>query len=192
MTWGATVDTVWDELPRAPLKRVYDGVAEGDLPAGRADLLLDPQDAADLLALNALLEEDVEAHRLADGSVVLPYSLRTRQLAAALVREHGVTFRAAPQQWGGEELDEVDVAYTGGSEPRDALRALGFDERAVNAQTLATTLTADVDVLLVGGTLNVASLTAENRAALDAFLGRGGGVVGLGAAARASATRRRC
>ena len=182
LTWGATVDTLWDELPRTPLKRVYDGVAEGDLPGGRADLLLDPQDAADLLALNALLEDDVEAHRLADGSVVLPFSQRTRKLATDEVREHGVTFTAAPQRWSGEELDEVDVAYTGGSEPRDTLRALGFDERAVSAQTLSTTLTADVDVLLVGGTLNVASLTPENRAALDAFLARGGGVVGLGTA----------
>jgi zinc carboxypeptidase len=182
LTWGATVDTLWNELPRVPLKRVYDGVAEGDLPGGRADLLLNPQDAADLLALNALLEEDVEAYRLADGSVVLPYSRRTVKLAAAEVREHGVTFRAAPRGWHGEELDEVDVGYLGGSEPRDTLRTLGFDARAVSAQTLATTLTADVDVLLVGGNLNVANLTPENRAALDAFLARGGGVVGLGAA----------
>jgi hypothetical protein len=37
-------------------------------------------------------------------------------------------------------------------------------------------------VLLVGGNLNVGSLTPEHRAALDAFLDRGGGVVGLGTA----------
>jgi zinc carboxypeptidase len=182
LTWGATVDTLWAELPGVSLRRVYDGVAEGDLPEGRADLLLDPQDASDLLALNALLERDVEAYRLADGSVVLPYSRDAWKLAKAEVREHGVTFRVAPQRWRGTALDEVDVGYVGGPEPRDTLQALGFEGRAVTGTTLATTLTSDVDVLLVGGSLNVASLTPEHRAALDAFLARGGGVVGLGTA----------
>ena len=37
-------------------------------------------------------------------------------------------------------------------------------------------------MLVVAGNLNLASLTPENRAALDAFLARGGGVVGLGPA----------
>jgi Zinc carboxypeptidase len=181
LTWGATVDTLWDDLPRVPLKRVDDGVAVGDLPRGRADLLLDPQDAADVLAVNALLERDVDAFRLADGSVVFPYSLRARYLAWAQVREHGVTFRAAPRRWRGTELDEVDVAYVGGSEARDTLGALGFEARAVTEATLATTLTADVEVLLVADDLDLDELTPENRAALDAFLARGGGVVGLGA-----------
>ncbi len=65
---------------------------------------------------------------------------------------------------------------------RDTLLALGFEGRAVTATTLTTTLTADVDVLLVGGTLNPSTLNAANKAALDAFLARGGGVVGLGTA----------
>jgi hypothetical protein len=182
LTWGATVDTLWEALPGVPLKRVYDGVAEGDLPAGPVDLLLNPQDAADLLALNALLEQDVEASRLADGSVVVPHSRRAWTLAKAEVREHGVTFRAAPSGWRGTPLDEVDVGYVGGSEARDTLDALGFEADAVTGTTLATDLTADVDVLLVAGNLNLATLTPENRAALDAFLARGGGVVGLGTA----------
>ena len=55
LTWGATVDTLWSELPTVARERVYAGVAAGQLPAGNPDLLLDPQDAADLLALNALL-----------------------------------------------------------------------------------------------------------------------------------------
>ena len=46
------------------------------LPAGDTDLLLDPQDAEDLLALNALLEQGVKAQRLADGSVLIPRSAR--------------------------------------------------------------------------------------------------------------------
>ncbi len=182
LTWGATVDTLWDELPRVPRKRVYDAEAEGDLPRGRSDLRLDLQDAADLLAVNALLDADVEAYRLADGSVVVPYERRARKLAEAQVRRHGVTFEPAPRRWRGTELDEVDVGYVGGSEARDTLAALGFDARAVTATTLAATLTAEVDVLLVAGNLNLAALTPENRAALDAFLARGGGVVGLGTA----------
>jgi hypothetical protein len=52
----------------------------------------------------------------------------------------------------------------------------------VTGATLAASLTAEVDVLLVAGNLDLAALTAENRAALDAFLARGGGVVGLGTA----------
>ena len=62
------------------------------------------------------------------------------------------------------------------------IAALGFEGRAATATTLTTTLTADVDVLVVGGTLNPTTLNAANRAALDAFLARGGGVVGLGTA----------
>ena len=182
LTWGATVDTLWDELPRVPRKRVYDAEAEGDLPRGRSDLRLDLQDAADLLAVNALLDADVEAYRLADGSVVVPYERRARKLAEAQVRRHGVTFEPAPRRWRGTELDEVDVGYVGGSEARDTLAALGFDARAVTATTLAATLTAEVDVLLVAGNLDPATLTPENRAALDAFLARDGGVVGLGTA----------
>ena len=65
---------------------------------------------------------------------------------------------------------------------RDTLLALGFEGRAVTATTLTTTLTPDVDVLLVGATLNPTTLNAANRAALDAFLARRGGVVGLGTA----------
>jgi hypothetical protein len=180
LTWGATVDTLWDALPGVETERVYTGVSEGQLPSGNSDLLLDPQDAADLLALNALLERGVKTHRLADGSVLVPSS--ARPLAQAEASEHGVTFKAAPSYWSGASLDKVVVAYNGGVEVRDTLAALGFEGRAVTATTLATTLTADVDVLLVGGTLNVATLTAPNRAGLDAFLARGGGVVGLGTA----------
>ena len=49
-----------------------------------------------------------------------------------------------------------------------------------HATTLTTVLTNEVDVLLVGANLNPNNLNAANRAALNAFLARGGGVVGLG------------
>ena len=100
----------------------------------------------------------------------------------------GVTFKAPPASWSGATLDKVVVAYVGGSELRDTLDALGFEKKVASATTLATTLTSDVDVLAVGGTLNYANLNAANRAALDAFLARGGGVVGLGTAGSAFST----
>ena len=55
LTWGATVDTLWDVLPTVATERISAGAAVGSVPAGNSDLLLDPQDAEDLLALNALL-----------------------------------------------------------------------------------------------------------------------------------------
>ena len=180
LTWGATVDTLWDELPDVPRVRVYEGVAEGEVPPGDTDLLLDPQDAADLLALNALLEQGVKVQRLTDGSIRIPRSARA--LAAEQAEEHGVTFRAAPNSWTGATLDKVVVAYVGGSEVPDTLAALGFERRQATATTLTSVLTDDVDVLVVGGNLNPNSLNEANRAALNAFLARGGGVVGLGTA----------
>ena len=180
LTWGATVDTLWDELPDVPVERVDGGTLAGALPDGDTDLRLDPQDAADLLTANALLAGGVEVTRLADGSLVVPAAARPR--AAELAAEHGSTFTAAPDGWSGAPLDELVVGYVGGAEPRDTLLALGFEARAVTAATLAQTLTGDIDVLLVGAALNVGALAPEHRAALDAFLARGGGVVGLGTA----------
>ncbi|GIF78222.1 M14 family zinc carboxypeptidase [Asanoa siamensis] len=185
LTWGATVDTLWDRVPDVRLERAWDGEADGGLPRGDEDLRVDIQDAADLLAVNSLLAAGVKVYRLADGSVVIPSSRTNRRLAAEQVRLHDVTFGTAPRHWRGTLLDEVVVGYIGAAEERDTLLDLGFEARAVTAATLATTLTADVDVLLVGGNLDLAGLTPENRAALDAFLARDGGVVGLGTAGAA-------
>ncbi|HWK29053.1 MAG TPA: M14 family zinc carboxypeptidase [Solirubrobacter sp.] len=180
LIWGATTDTLWDELPAVAVERVSAGESVGALPAGDVDLRIDPQDAADLLALNALLADGVTAYRLGDGTIVIP--ARFRSAVAAQVAAHGITVTAAPGSWSGARLGKVDVAYVGGSEARDTLAALGFPARAVTASTLASGLTDEVDVLLVASTLNVGGLNAANRAALDAFLARGGGVVGLGGA----------
>ena len=187
LTWGATVDTLWDELPAVETERVYEGVSVGQLPAGDTDLLLDPQDAEDLLALNALLDQGVKV--AAPGRRLGPHPAQRRARSPqAQADQHGVTFKAAPSSWSGATLDKVVVAYNGGGEVRDTLLALGFEGRAVTATTLTTTLTPDVDVLLVGATLNPTTLNAANRAALDAFLARGGGVVGLGTAGSAFST----
>jgi hypothetical protein len=184
LTWGATVDTLWEELPAVQTERVFAGEAVPVVPAGSGPVVLDPQDAEDLLAVNALLGQGVKVTRLADGSVLLP-----RDAASAQATARGLTLKSAPATYSGATLaDKVLVAYTGGSEVRDTLAALGFEGRAVTATTLTTTLTADVDVLLVGATLNPSTLNAANKAALDAFLARGGGVVGLGTAGSAFTT----
>ncbi|MEE6263595.1 M14 family zinc carboxypeptidase [Plantactinospora sonchi] len=182
LTWGATVDTLWDRLPDTPVTRIYDGEAEGELPGGNSDLRLDLQDAADLLAVNTLLDRGVRVYRLADGSVAVRSTPGTRRLVRDVVEEYDVSFGRAPARWHGTPLDEVVVGYLGTVEERDTLRDTGFEARTLTAATLAGTLTDDVDVVLVASSVNLASLTPENRAALDAFLARGGGVVGLGTA----------
>ncbi|MEU8265108.1 M14 family zinc carboxypeptidase [Micromonospora sp. NPDC048999] len=182
LTWGATVDTLWDQLPNVQLTRIYDGIAQGELPSANTDLRLDLQDTADLLAVNSLIRKGVRVYRLADGSVAIPATPGSRQLLKDEVRAHGVTFQRAPAGWHGTPLNEIVVGYLGSVEERDTLTDLGFTARAVTAATLAGTLTDEVDVLLVASNVNVANLTAPNRNALQAFLARGGGVVGLGTA----------
>jgi zinc carboxypeptidase len=178
LTWGATVDTLVNELPAVQADRVTAGASVPVIPAGDGPVVLDPRDAEDVLAINALLGQGVKVTRLTDGSVLAP-----RAAAVAQANERGLTLKPVPAAYSGATIaDKVVVAYNGGSEVRDTLLALGFEGRAVTATTLATTLTPDVDVLLVGGTLNPSTLNASNKAALDAFLARGGGVVGLGTA----------
>jgi hypothetical protein len=185
LTWGATVDTL-QTLPAVEAERIFAGSATGSVPAGDSDLVVDPQDAEDFLAINALTDAGVTVTRLADGRVLVPRSARA--LAQTVAEQHGTTFTAAPASWSGGPVDKVVVAYVGGSEVRDTLGYVGFERRPATAATLATALTADVDVLVVGGTLNPNTLTAPNRAALDAFVARGGGVVGLGTAGSAFTT----
>ena len=181
LTWGATVDTLWEEVPDVEAERVYAGEATPVIPDANTDLVLDPRDAEDLLALNALAEQGVKLTRLADGSVLIPAGARAAAVEEAESR--GLTLKPAPADWSGATLaDKVVVAYTGGAEVRDTLGFLGFESKSVTATTLTTGLTDDVDVLVVGGNLNPNTLNEANRAALDAFLARGGGVVGLGTA----------
>jgi hypothetical protein len=187
LTWGATVDTLWDAAPAVETERVFSGVATSSIAAGSADVVLDPQDPEDLLAVNALLGSGVKLTRLSDGSLLIPSSARGAATAQATAR--GLTLKTAPAARTGAPIDDkVVVAYNGGAEVRDTLAALGFEGRPVTATTLSTVLTPDVDVLLVGATLNPATLNAANRAAYDAFIARRGGVVGLGTAGSAFTT----
>ena len=144
LTWGATVDTL-QTLPAVATERIFAGSATGSVAAGNSDLLVDPQDASDFLAINALHAAGVKLTRLSDGRVLVPGSARA--LAQTVATQHGTTFTAAPSSWSGVPVDKVVVAYTGGSEVRDTLGFVGFESRAATATTLTTVLTADVDVL---------------------------------------------
>src|SRR3954447_3333823 len=42
LTWGATVDTLWDAAPAVETERVFSGVATSSIAAGSADVVLDP------------------------------------------------------------------------------------------------------------------------------------------------------
>ena len=130
LTWGATVDTLVSELPavadRARARRR--GHLRSSRPRTR-DLVLDPRDAEDVLAINALLGQGVKLTRLTDGSVLIPASAR----AAARRRQaqtRGLTLTSAPASWSGATIaDKVVVAYAGGSEVRDSCSALGFEAK---------------------------------------------------------------
>jgi hypothetical protein len=187
LTWGATVDTLQSELPAVETERVFSGAITSVVPTSRADLVLDPRDAEDVLAINALLAQGIKLTRLSDGSVLIPASARAAALSEAQAR--GLTLTSAPASWSGSTIaDKVVVAYAGGSEVRDVLKALGFEAKQVTSTTLTAGLTDDVDVLVVGSTLNPATLNAANKPAYDAFIARGGGVVGLGTAGSAHTT----
>ncbi|MBE2319350.1 peptidase [Solirubrobacter sp. CPCC 204708] len=179
LTWGATVDTLTSELPTVQTERIFSAPAVSSVPTAQTNLVLDPRDAQDLLAINALLAKGIKLTRLSDGSVLIPASARADALEEAQTR--GLTLTSAPASFAGATLeDKIVVAYNGGAEVRDVLKALGFEAKAFTAATLGTTLTDDVDVLVVRDTLDPAALTGANKAAYDAFIARDGGVVGLG------------
>ncbi|ROP45796.1 M14 family zinc carboxypeptidase [Pseudokineococcus lusitanus] len=181
-TWGADVVTSWDELPDVATTPVTDGTARGDrLPRGRGDLLLVARDAADLQALAALQEDGARTHLLGDGSVVVRATPAARRTALLLTRDLGVSFAAAPAGWDQDArpLDRVVVGYTGGPTVRDTLAALGLEARPLTAADAAAVLPG-VDVLYVGADLDLAADGV--RGAVEAFLARGGGVVGQGTA----------
>ena len=99
LTWGATVDTLVSENPTVEKERVSAGAAQGVVPAGDTDLQLDPQDAADFLTINSLLDAGVKVTRLSDGTVLVPRAARA--LAQAEATKNGTTFKAPPASWSG-------------------------------------------------------------------------------------------
>ena len=188
LTWGATVDTLWDDAARPWRPSASSAARRAVGPAAQhATCCWTRRTPRTCSRSTRCSTRASSSTRLADGSVLDPASARAA--AQAQATERGLTLKSAPAAWSGATIaDKVVVAYNGGSEVRDTLAALGFEGRAVTATTLTTALTPDVDVLLVGATLNPATLNAANRAAYDAFLARRGGVVGLGTAGSAHTT----
>ena len=190
LTWGATVDTLWEELPAVTRpSAIYSGVVTPVSPGRRTPTcVLDPQDAEDVLAINALLGQGVKVHaadrRLGAASRAAPARRSPRRPTT-----RGLTLKRRRRPPGAARRSPTRSSSPTTAAPRCVTRSRArLRGRAVTATTLTTTLTPDVDVLLVGATLNPATLNAANRAALDAFLARRGGVVGLGTAGSAFTT----
>ncbi len=170
--WGATVDRIGLTTDAAigattPITAAspIGSVAEGDF------LTLDLEGIAEVRAVNALLDEDVDASLLDDGSVVI--GPEGREAAESASETFDVVFEAATQA----DLDALDdedtrgladsdVAYVGSQDDRVSLTELGFDDLTqVNANSLNAdpTLLDDIEVLWIGSSLNLADGSAGAR-----------------------------
>ncbi|WP_460807456.1 M14 family metallopeptidase [Nocardioides salsibiostraticola] len=184
--WGATVDKVGsvtdDSLgATTPVTTPTElaSVAEG------AYLTLDLTGTAEVRAVNALLDDGVDASLLPDGSVVVGPEGRTSAQAAA--DEFDVAFEAATaadlaalSDEATRGLGEVDMAYVGSQEDFLSLNELGFDNPV---RITSGTLNADpslldgVEILWITSTFDLEEGSA-GRTAVQAFVDAGGAIVG--------------
>ena len=168
--WGATVTAVESEPPTGSAVAVADptGSVEGD---GDWNLRLD--DAADVAALNDLVEAGVEPVQAGRGTVWVP--AEAADTVAEVAERHGAVFTAADTEPEGPVLGPVRVAVAGAAEEVFTLGELGFDVTTVSTAVLNDGFDwTDIDVLYVAGGLVHGDLNEEARAALDTFLERGG------------------
>ncbi|MEV2214784.1 M14 family zinc carboxypeptidase [Streptomyces sp. NPDC050997] len=180
--WGATVRPVTSgSLAGAPLRAVHEAAGVGHVaqvaPRGALRLRLD--DPREVAALNALLRQGVSVRQAVDGSAIVPASARSRAVAAA--RTYGVVFDAT-KLTGTAELRRLRVAAAVTPGELFALREMNFEVTPVSTAVLNAGFDwSAADVLFVSAGLDRGDLNAGARAALDAFLGAGHGLVGRGA-----------
>jgi hypothetical protein len=202
-TWGATVDKVGltTDGPLGAVTPISSPASNVSTPAKAGYLTFDVAGVADYQALNALLEEDQRVSMLADGSVVLgPESYDEAKKVASTfdvsMEKATAADLAALDDAGTKPLSDLTIAYVGTQDDKLSLEQLGFDDlssltaAALNADQ---TLLDGVDVLWVGTSFNTADrpktdttpavsyLTA--RTAVQAFLNRGGALLGRSGAA---------
>ncbi|CAL9434727.1 M14 family zinc carboxypeptidase [Streptomyces sp. enrichment culture] len=177
--WGAPVTAVPSgSLSGLPLRPVREAAPVGYV-APRGDLRLRLTDPAEVAALNSLLGQGVAVRRAADGSVLVPGS--ARRAAAAAARTYDVVFSPA-RLTGGTPLHRTRVAAAVTSGELFALREMGFEVTPVSTGVLNAGFDwSGVDVLFVSAGLDHRALNPAARAALEAFLAAGHGLVGRGA-----------
>jgi len=181
--WGATVDRVGSTAD-APLAVTSTPVASAEVSsdvAGTDYLTLNLEGLAEVQALNAMLNVGLAISSIGDGSYVV--GPQDRQAAAAIASEYGVDLAAGdgdlPESATG--VSALRVGYTGSNGSGDtflALSQMGF----VDPVFVNNTFTGydSIDVLYLGSNLafDASQPQAAGRAALQAYLARGGGLVG--------------
>ena len=207
-TWGATVDKVGltTDAPLGAVTPISSPASNVSTPAKAGYLTFDVAGVADYQAVNALLEDGEAVSMLADGSVVVgPESYEATKKAAATfdvsVEAASSADLAALDDAGTKPLSDLSIAYVGTQDDKLSLQQLGFDDLA---PLTAAALNADkklldgVDVLWVGTAFNTADRPAAGttpavsyapaREAVQAFLARGGALLGRSSAAFNAAT----
>jgi hypothetical protein len=113
-------------------------------------------------------------------AVAEPFEVSTAPLQPAPAGDPDV---ADPERAALTALGEVRLALAATAQERHALTEMGAEFVPVSTSTLNNGASlAEVDVLFVASGLSYSSLNDRGRAEVDAFLARGGGVVGRGAA----------
>ncbi|MEV2249465.1 M14 family zinc carboxypeptidase [Streptomyces sp. NPDC050147] len=179
--WGATVDSVKGGSLSGVRTRVVDSASRVGHVASRGDLRLRLDDAREVAALNWLLGRGTSVRRADDGSVILPSSARGAAVAAA--KKYDVAFDATKAKGGAVvRATRIAAAVTPGE--LFALREMNFDVVPVSTKVLNSGFDwkkSGADALFVSAGLAYGELNAGAKAGLDAFLARGGGLVGRGA-----------
>lgn len=184
LLWGASVTAVPDL--RVPAEPVKAAAPTGSVPRGGDRLALKLTDAKDVLALNALLAAGVEATWTGD-TAVLPASARSA--AREVADRYGARFSRAGTA-SGPKLAPVRITAAASADELFTLRELGFTVTPVStALANAGFDWSGTDVLYVSSGLSYAALNPAAKAAVDAFLARGGVVTrgGTGATFNAAA-----
>ncbi|MEV4898077.1 hypothetical protein AB0K48_52980 [Nonomuraea sp. NPDC055795] len=182
LLWGAGVTSVRDL--RVLAEPVRSAASTGYVPHGDGALALKVADGRDAQALNALLARGVEVTWAGD-TATLPRSARAA--AREVAQRYGVRFSRAGTA-GGPKLAPVRIAAAASADELFTLREMGF------AVTPVSTTLANagfdwnaVDVLFVSSGLSYTALNPAAKAALDAFLAKGGVVTRGGTGANFNA-----
>ncbi len=172
LLWGATIDIYKSGSFRFDGKPVVAATPTGAVDAAPgADLALTLNDGKDANAVNDLLGRGIELRRQDDGTIVV--SARDRLAAKEVADRYGVRFTTARP--GGVALQRKVIAAAVAPDELQVLRESGFEVRTISTAVLNAGFDwSRIDVLYVGAGLNYTQLNPAAKAALDAFLQRGG------------------